>query len=256
MKKAFANLITHWCPSNILSNEGQAKKFCLIVLNQPINQVETFQRLWKNASLKYVADGGSNRLYDAFKHDRKLLDQYIPDEIRGDMDSIRPDVREYYESKSVKITKVNDQDSTDFMKCVYLLAEKEKAQNQIYDIVATPALGGRFDQTIASINLLYMMKDQIERRFILVSDENLTMLLDKGTHQIHCQLNLEGPTCGVMPIGSPATLTTKGLKWDMVDLKCEFGGMVSTSNIVDNEVIEIVTDAPVVWTIEINSSQK
>lgn len=42
----------------------------------------------------------------------------------------------------------------------------------------------------------------------------------------------------------------------VVDLKCEFGGMVSTSNIVDNEVIEIVTDAPVVWTIEINSSQK
>lgn len=48
-----------------------------------------------------------------------------------------------------------------------------------YDIVATPALGGRFDQTIASINMLYMLKDDIERRFILVSDENLTMLLDK-----------------------------------------------------------------------------
>lgn len=28
--------------------------------------------------------------------------------------------------------------------------------------------------------------------------------------------------------------------------------MVSTSNAVDSEVIEIVTDAPVVWTIEIN----
>lgn len=45
--------------------------------------------------------------------------------------------------------------------------------------MATPALGGRFDQTIASINLLYSMKDEIERRIILVSDENLTMLLGK-----------------------------------------------------------------------------
>lgn len=36
------------------------------------------------------------------------------------------------------------------------------------------------------------------------------------------------------------------------NLKCEFGGMVSTSNAVENEMIEIVTDAPVVWTIEIN----
>lgn len=36
------------------------------------------------------------------------------------------------------------------------------------------------------------------------------------------------------------------------NLKCEFGGMVSTSNAVDNDMVEIVTDAPVVWTIEIN----
>jgi hypothetical protein len=28
--------------------------------------------------------------------------------------------------------------------------------------------------------------------------------------------------------------------------------MVSTSNAVENEVVEIITDAPVVWTIEIN----
>lgn len=47
------------------------------------------------------------------------------------MDSIRPDVRAYYESKSVKITKVSEQDSTDFMKCVSLLHEKEASQGQI-----------------------------------------------------------------------------------------------------------------------------
>jgi hypothetical protein len=27
------------------------------------------------ASLKFIADGGSNRLYDAFKHDEKILEQ-------------------------------------------------------------------------------------------------------------------------------------------------------------------------------------
>ncbi|EPB88389.1 thiamine pyrophosphokinase [Mucor circinelloides 1006PhL] len=258
LTKNLINLITHWCPSNVLSRDGNAKKFCLIVLNQPIKHVDAFHRLWNNATFRFVADGGSNRLYDAFKHDQQKLAQYIPDEIRGDLDSIRPDVRAYYESKSVKITKVSDQDSTDFMKCVALLNEKEKERGQIFDIVATPALGGRFDQTIASINMLYMLKDDIERRFILVSDENLTVLLDKRNggssrqESLHQLIHTLGPTCGVMPIGSPATLTTKGLKWDMDNLRCEFGGMVSTSNAVDNDMIEIVTDAPVVWTIEIN----
>jgi thiamine pyrophosphokinase len=38
-------------------------------------------------------------------------------------------------------------------------------------------------------------------------------------------------------------------------LKCEFGGMVSTSNAVDNETVEVVTDAPVIWTIEIKTSK-
>lgn len=42
-----------------------------------------------------------------------------------------------------------------------------------------PALGGRFDQTIASINMLYFMKDEVERKVILLSDENITVLLDK-----------------------------------------------------------------------------
>ncbi|OBZ84295.1 Thiamin pyrophosphokinase 1 [Choanephora cucurbitarum] len=247
--------ITHWTPSNILSTDGKTKSFCLIVLNQPIHHIDTFSHLWNNASFRFVADGGSNRLYDAFQHNPDLLAKYLPDEIRGDLDSIRPDVQAYYESKHVKITKVHDQDSTDFMKCVALLHEKEKEQGMIYDIVATPALGGRFDQTISNIHLLYTVKDHAGRRAILVSDENLTMLLDKGKHHVHCQLDMEGPTCGIMPMGAPAILTTKGLRWNLTNTKCALGGILSTSNIVDNELIEIETDAPVVWTIEINRSK-
>ncbi|CEJ05460.1 hypothetical protein G6F70_001320 [Rhizopus microsporus] len=248
-------MTTHWHLSSILSTEqNNNNKFCLIVLNQPIVQIDTFQRLWHNASLRFLADGGSNRLYDAFKHDKQLLEQYIPDEIRGDLDSIRPDVREFYESKNVKITKIHEQDSTDFMKCVYLLQEKEQERNEIYDIVATPALGGRFDQTMSSIHVLYLLKDQIKRKVILVSDENMTVLLDKGTHHIHCRLDLEGPTCGVMPIGAPAVISSKGLKWDMNSLACHFGGVVSTCNVLNSDLVEIHTDSPVVWTVEIKQS--
>ncbi|KAL1935024.1 hypothetical protein VTP01DRAFT_4164 [Rhizomucor pusillus] len=248
------NLITHWCPSNILANDTKPKKFCLIILNQPISQKKLFDRLWSNAAFKFCADGGSNRLYDAFKDEPDKLERYLPNEIRGDLDSMRPEVREFYASKNVTITKIDDQDSTDFMKCVYLLQEKELELDAVFDIVAMPALGGRFDQTMASINLLYSMKDQLERRVILVSDESVTVLLDKGSHHIHCQPDYEGPTCGIIPIGSPTVLTTKGLRWNLENHECSFGGMVSTSNMLANDLIEIKTTAPVVWTIEINKN--
>ncbi|CAO3696797.1 unnamed protein product [Rhizopus microsporus] len=95
-------MTTHWHLSSILSTEqNNNNKFCLIVLNQPIVQIDISTTLAQCIS-KFLANGGSNRLYDAFKHDKQLLEQYIPNEIRGDLDSIRPDVREFYESKNVK----------------------------------------------------------------------------------------------------------------------------------------------------------
>ncbi|EIE82265.1 thiamine pyrophosphokinase [Rhizopus delemar RA 99-880] len=214
--------------------------------------MDIFHKLWDNACIKLVADGGSNRLYDAFRHDKALLE-------KGDLDSIRPEVWEYYESKNVKITKIDDQDSNDFMKCVNLLSEKEKENNEtvreksLVLYKSTPALGGRFDQTMSSIHVLYTLKDQVKKKVILVSSENLTMLLDKGKHHIHCQLDLEGPTCGVIPVSAPAVISSHGLKWDMNNLHCHFGGVISTSNVLDNELIEITTDSPVVWTVEIKS---
>lgn len=50
------------------------------------------------ADLKYCADGGANRLFDS-RHVLGDGDSYLPDLIKGDLDSLREDVREYYKSK-------------------------------------------------------------------------------------------------------------------------------------------------------------
>lgn len=50
MKKSLLNLVTHWNPASVLAKEGAKSKFCLIILNQPIHHVETFNRLWNNGN--------------------------------------------------------------------------------------------------------------------------------------------------------------------------------------------------------------
>lgn len=62
------------------------------------------------ASVKYCADGGANRLYARYGPRRRAsrdednsgdagYDAFLPDEIRGDLDSLKPHVRDYYKSK-------------------------------------------------------------------------------------------------------------------------------------------------------------
>ncbi|KAK9710844.1 thiamine pyrophosphokinase, variant 2 [Basidiobolus ranarum] len=105
--------------------------FAVIVLNQPIPHKDTiFKHIWKTASIRLCADGGTNRLHDTFAGTEDLH-HYIPDYITGDFDSLRPEVKEFYEKKGVIIQKNEDQDSTDFTKCVNIIREKEKERSGI-----------------------------------------------------------------------------------------------------------------------------
>ena len=87
--------------------------------------------LWETSSYRICADGGANRLYDAtiaIAMQQDCEDQYadstttdttaqhysfLPDLITGDLDSIRPEVRQFYESRGVSIVRVEDQNYHD-----------------------------------------------------------------------------------------------------------------------------------------------
>lgn len=51
------------------------------------------------AQLKIVADGGANQLYDAVCQQQGTVSpkDYVPDIIKGDLDSIRPEVLTFYQ---------------------------------------------------------------------------------------------------------------------------------------------------------------
>ncbi|KAJ3230246.1 hypothetical protein HDU81_004658 [Chytriomyces hyalinus] len=157
----------------------------LVVLNQPVCSVKYLEAMWKRAAVKLCADGGANRLYDSLPTD-EIRQKFLPQMIKGDLDSLRSDVREFYESHGVRVILDQDLYSTDFGKCVAEIERIESESNgSVYhDIIAFGALGGRFDQTMASIHMAYKYAQQEKaqgksklRQIYLASNESVAILL-------------------------------------------------------------------------------
>ncbi|KAG6886910.1 hypothetical protein C0992_001673, partial [Termitomyces sp. T32_za158] len=149
----------------------------LIILNQPFSR-ELFIRVWNACVWRACADGGANRLYDLFDDEPEIRTLYLPHLIKGDLDSIRDDVRSFYQSLGVPVVHDAGQDSTDLMKCVSAIEEKEIAERGVkYDIIFLGGLGGRLDQTIHTLSYLHKLR-RTRKRVFAVTDDNVGWVLD------------------------------------------------------------------------------
>lgn len=293
------------------NNDDDENIHVLIILNSPIYNHHPFttttsssyrinpifDTLWNISSYKVCADGGANRLYDIRQDDDNNDDNYyIPNLIKGDLDSISSNVLEYYKKKGCEIIQDFDQDTNDLDKALQSVCEwwnnninnnnatKKKKKIQIY---IYGAFGGRFDQEMASIQALYKWSHIFDYRVYLYNHETCAWLLkpmknvnDDGSTSLssiirndiqipffgekeednnyyHDNIYVgEGPTCGLIPIGCKCNVVkTNGLKWNL-DGSCnnsmlEFGGLVSSSNRVMENVVSIYSSDPLVFTAEI-----
>lgn len=273
-----------------------------------------FQRLWHQASFHVCADGGANRLLRATTtktatttittdnnsnnngssatiddddatsrdnadpventHTNTKHEQFIPNTIAGDLDSLQLETRQYYERRGVKIKRDPYQDSNDIDKAVQAVVQHFETQARIkrhpkYTTTFTSssvvrcivygAFGGRFDQEMASLQILYQYAN-VGMQLFLYNDQTMAFLLPAGKNYIYvatttttttsshatlpdrdCQdpMVYEGPTCGLIPLGCPVEcVTTSGLQWNLNGQRTAFGDLVSTSNcIVDTTVI-------------------
>lgn len=203
------------------------------------------------------------------------------DVIIGDLDSLRPEVQQYFQTEvdghATEVVHDSDQYSTDFTKAVKLVRDRKPGIN----VVALGGLGGRVDQGVSQLHHLYLFDER--RRdatsgnyridwsdetavygstFLLTSD-SLTFLLLPGRHRIHVREKLgdgdaDEPTeevfakhIGILPMQGPSIITTTGLEWDITDWPTEFGGQMSTSNHVmpETQVVEVLTNRSVLFTI-------
>ncbi|KAJ9096821.1 hypothetical protein QFC21_005092 [Naganishia friedmannii] len=172
-----------WSCAGLLSPDTtstETNPFALIILNQPVTRPDILQSLWHTAGVRICADGGGNRIHDTFRSFREDPEEeardvreshvasFLPDIIKGDLDSLRPDVQSYYASKGVQIIKDGDEYSTDLQKCIQLVEEMEQTRSADGEklwipIVILGGLSGRLDQTTSVLSLLHKVRKRSEQ---------------------------------------------------------------------------------------------
>lgn len=227
----------------------------LLVLNYTLPKLTP--EVWRSAKMRVCADGGANRLYDELpallgEEPARVRAASVPDFIRGDLDSVRDEVRDFYAGLGAKVERERDQDTTDFQKCMAFIeqafSEEEKSQLKV---LVVGFRGGRLDHELSNLNTLHLFP---ALRAVLLSDASLATLLPAGRHTIRPHASLEGPHCGLVPLGAPCTVTTAGLRWNLESTRMEFGALVSSSNeIVDYGGVSVETDSALLWTTDISA---
>ncbi|KAL7558561.1 hypothetical protein ACA910_013088 [Epithemia clementina (nom. ined.)] len=180
------------------STTWNAATTALVILNVPIPRHSTiFPFLWHCASYRVCADGGANRLFEYAQSQRRQSQQqqqqqeqqpqpqqrtsmpletdkrmhnddnddndtkWIPDLIIGDLDSLLPSVRHYYEHEhDVTIVRHVDQNLNDLDKSLQAINQWEDShpnRPQKYTAcLVYGAFGGRLDQEMASLQALFV----------------------------------------------------------------------------------------------------
>lgn len=252
----------------------------LVVLNTPLQRVPV-KRLWKGSSLHVCADGGANRLHDCFLDAERA--QFVPTFIVGDLDSLRADVRRYYELKGTVVIPQYSEYSSDLMKALKVVMLDRGAGRDLlrgpvpeedglsellaqypadpdYTVYLAGGIGGRFDQTFQLVNQLYALHAAypgLRLFFFLPSD--VVFLLGKGTSYVRYAnrrvFNTADPVpkCGLLPFRASPVLNTWGFRYDVVDWVSRVGGNVSSSNaVVGVDGFVVRTTESIVMNVEVS----
>ena len=129
-------------------------------------------------------------------------------------------------------------------------------------MIVLGGLGGRADQAFSQLHHLYTVSidrtlDRIGQIY-LVTPESIIFLLKMGFNRIETPIENGHITenVGIIPLGMPSTITTKGLEWDVTDWETSFGTQISTSNHIRAMHVEVMTTERVLFTVEIASNCK
>jgi thiamine pyrophosphokinase len=227
--------------------KGGVSRYSVILANSPVFPLSL--QLWESAQFRILADGASVHMYE--HHQTSKTKPKLPHYIVGDLDSSPTDVLDWWMKHGVQVVKDPDQDSNDLEKSLEVLKQNLGVVDcRQMDVVIGGVFGGRFDHELGAINVLIRSEHKKEfKSLTLLNQHNLACYIPPGKSTIECDLQIQGPTCGLIPLGKPCReARTKGLKWNLEGQSMQFGDLVSTSNVLDGSVVEIETSDELIWT--------
>ena len=194
------------------------KKIILLANGDPPKKsIITF--LQKNSFNKIIcADGGAN---SAFKL------KIIPDYIIGDLDSIEPNVMNYYSDKS-QIIKYERQNDTDVEKALKFAIKKRYTK-----AILLGATGDRLDHSFCNLGIVLKFFDRIK---IDIIHKKSLLTAYEGKVILNTEV---GETISLYGIDSYTTIKSSGLKYPLRNNALPFGEKESTSNVAISEKVEL-----------------
>ncbi|OBA21675.1 Thiamin pyrophosphokinase [Metschnikowia bicuspidata var. bicuspidata NRRL YB-4993] len=258
---------THLEPFAAFERQKGPGTSALVVLNTPLHRVDV-RALWAHSPVHVCADGGANRLYEYFA-DAAERARFVPTYITGDCDSLRPDVRAYYESRGCTVIPQYGQYASDFMKAIKVVllhgcaagraalqlpVEPDAGLDGLVErLVERPVgadgaprttavhvaggVGGRLDQTFQLINQMYAVQAaHAWVHVVFFTPQDVVFLAPRGvtyvTYSARAVFNARDrvPRCGLLPFGRRTVLSSRGLLYDVAGWPSEIGGAVSSSN--------------------------
>jgi thiamine pyrophosphokinase len=204
-------------------------KKCIILANgKPPKKSEISFIMRRGYDKLICADGGANAAAEF---------GLLPDYIIGDLDSIRPDVYNFFNGKC-RIMRITRQTDTDVEKCIKFLIKQK------YDeVLLIGATGDRLDHTFCNLGIVLKYFSQISIRILhqksLLSAHSGKVLLKTCPAEV----------ISIYGIESRTTIQSKGLKYPLKNIHLPFGVRESTSNVSLGDQVELTVKRGIVLVI-------
>ena len=166
----------------------------VVVANAPLDWSEPLVRLVRSAALVVAADGGANHLARI---------GVKPSAVVGDLDSLRPEVREWL-GEGLLVPRP-DQSSTDLDKTLAYVVDERGART----VTVLGATGGRLDHALENLALLARWAGRAE---VELRDE-MTRIVAVRESAVFAVAS--GSTVSLLPVGRCERVWTEGLRWPL-----------------------------------------